>query len=166
MKPDSLVIQAADLHNPVDAGEYLTQLAAYASDPMGGAVQLPAHRLDRVIEDLRQMPHARLFLARNADTAIGFASCFSAYSTFRARPLWNIHDIAVLHQHRGRGVGKAMIEHIAETALREGCCKLTLEVREDNPVAEALYRKLGFTAAQVENAQIQYLFLEKALIPA
>jgi ribosomal protein S18 acetylase RimI-like enzyme len=166
MKPDSLVIQTADLHNPVDAAEYRTQLAAYASDPMGGAVQIPAHRLDRVIKDLREMPHARLFLARRADTAIGFASCFSAYSTFRARPLWNIHDIAVLREQRGKGVGKALINHIAEVALHEGCCKLTLEVRDDNPVAKALYRKRGFTSAQVQDRQVQYLFLEKTLAPA
>jgi len=166
MKPDSLVIQTADMHNPVDAAEYRTQLAAYASDPMGGAVQIPAHRLDRVIKDLREMPHARLFLARRADTAIGFATCFSAYSTFRARPLWNIHDIAVLGEQRGKGVGKALINHIAKAAVLEGCCKLTLEVREDNPVAEALYRKLGFTSAQVRDRQVQYLFLEKTLAPA
>ena len=163
MKPDSLVIQTADLQNPDDAAEYRTQLAAYASDPMGGAVQLPTHRLERVIEDLRQMPHARLFLAREAGTTIGFATCFSAYSTFRARPLWNIHDIAVLREQRGRGVGKALIDHIAKAALHEGCCKLTLEVRDDNPIAEALYRKLGFTSAQVQDRQVQYLFLEKTL---
>jgi len=165
MKHDSLVIQPANLHNPIDAAEYRAQLAAYASDPMGGAMQIPAHRLDRVIEDLREMPHARLFLARDAKVAIGFATCFSGYSTFRARPLWNIHDIAVLRGQRGRGVGKAMLKHIAGAASDEGCCKLTLEVREDNPLAAALYRKLGFTAAQVHDRQVQYLFMEKTLAP-
>jgi ribosomal protein S18 acetylase RimI-like enzyme len=161
----SLRIAPVDLNDPRDARDYREQLAAYALDPMGGGTPLPAHRLDRAIGDLRQMPHARLFLARIGDQAVGFATCFSAYSTFRARPLWNIHDIAVLASHRGQGIGRALIEQIADTAQGEGCCRLTLEVREDNPIAEGLYRKLGFTAAQIQNRQVQYLFLEKALAP-
>jgi len=163
MTRPSPTIQAADLDNERDSLEYRAQLAAYALDPMGGAQSLPEHRLQRVLEDLRQMPQARLFLARVGGQAVGFATCFSAYSTFRARPLWNIHDIAVLEDHRGLGIGKALLQHITRAAQLEGCCKLTLEVRQDNTVAEGLYRQLGFAATQFQDRQVQYLFLEKAL---
>jgi len=158
-------IESADLDDARDAHDYREQLAAYASDAMGGGTSLPDDRLQRVILDLKQMPHARLFLARLEGKAVGYATCFSAYSTFRAHPLWNIHDIAVLASHRGQGIGRALIEHIAEAAQAEGCCKLTLEVREDNPLAHGLYSKLGFTTAQIQDRQVQYLFLEKPLSP-
>jgi len=159
----NLIIQTANLKNPRDAHDYQAQLAAYALDPMGGGQALPPHRLRRVIEDLQEMPQAHLFLARVAEQAVGFATCFSAYSTFRARPLWNIHDIAVLTEYRGRGIGRALLDAIAESARGAGCCKLTLEVREDNPVAASLYQKTGFSTAQIEGRAVQYLFLEKAL---
>jgi ribosomal protein S18 acetylase RimI-like enzyme len=40
---------------------------------------------------------------------------------------------------------------------------LTLEVREDNEVAEHLYRSMGFQAARVGDEPVQYLFLEMPL---
>lgn len=158
-----LQIQAANLNDQNDARDYRAQLDAYARDPKGAGVPLANEILDRTLHDLRSLPQARLFLARQGETAVGFATCFTGYSTFRARALWNVHDIAVLPACRGRGIGRALIGFIAQAAKAEGCCKLTLEVREDNPVAERLYRGQGFHAAQIDGQQVQYLFLEKTL---
>ena len=69
----------------------------------------------------------------------------------------NIHDIAVLPEWRGRSVAQALLEAIVELARQLGCCRITLEVREDNPRARGLYERAGFTAAQCS------LFMEKTL---
>jgi len=159
----SLVIRRANLLDPVDAAAYRGQLAAYAADAKGAGAALPEQILRRTVEDLAYLPHAHAFLAFEDDEAMGFATCFGGYSTFRARPLWNIHDIAVLPQYRGKGIGRALLRHIAQAAQAAGCCKLTLEVREDNPVAEGLYRGEGFQAASVGDRQVQYRFLEMPL---
>lgn len=163
IRPSGLSVRLANLRDPADAQAYRQQLDAYANDPMGAAERLPAECLQRAVRDLAGLPHARVFLATQATQCVGFATCFSAYSTFRAQPLWNIHDIAVNAEHRGMGIGRALLGHIAVAARAEGCCKLTLEVREDNPVAESLYRAVGFRAAQLDHREVQYLFLEKPL---
>ena len=90
-------------------------------------------------------------------TAVGFATCFLGYSTFRARPLLNIHDIAVLPEWRGKSVARGLLEAIAALGRRLDCCRITLEVREDNPRARRIYERAGFVPAQCS------LFMERPL---
>jgi ribosomal protein S18 acetylase RimI-like enzyme len=70
-------------------------------------------------------------------------------STFHARPLLNIHDLAVMPEWRGHGVGTALLGAIEGRALQRSCCKVTLEVQDDNQRARALYERCGFGDAVV-----------------
>ena len=159
-----ITVRLASLSEPRDADPYRRLLDAYAQDPMGQNAPLPGTVLDRVIADLSHHPAARVFLAEQKGKACGFATCFLGYSTFRGRPLLNVHDIAVLPQWRGRGIARAILGAVANHARAEGCCRITLEVRDDNPAAKALYRSEGFGAAATdEGNQVQYLFMEKPL---
>ncbi len=158
-----LNVRLADLGDPLDGHRYLDLLNAYARDPMGANTPLPMQLLQRTLADLRNLPTSRIFVAELGDETVGFATCFLGYSTFRARPLLNIHDIAVLPKYRGQGYGRRLLQAIAEQAQREGCCKLTLEVREDNPLAAGLYHSEGFSAGKAGDKQVQYRFLEKRL---
>lgn len=159
----SVRVRLARLASSGDADSYRRQLNAYASDPMGGNSHLTEDTLDRVLTDLADHPTARVFLAEADGQACGFATCFLGYSTFRGYPLMNIHDIAVMREWRGLGVGRLLLKTLAAQARREGCCKLTLEVREDNPAARALYESEGFRSAIIDKHQVQYLFLEKSI---
>ena len=161
--PIQVLIRPADLDRPEDAKAVVTLLDAYAADPMGSGEPLPQDTRDRLVPALRRVPGHLVMLAFARERAIGLAICFPGLSTFRARPLLNIHDLAVLPDHRGQGVATALLAAIEAEALRRGCCKLTLEVREDNPAAEALYRKLGFGAGSAAGRPVQYRFLEKPL---
>jgi ribosomal protein S18 acetylase RimI-like enzyme len=69
---------------------------------------------------------------------------FTGFSTFQGLPLLNIHDLAVLPAQRGAGVGRALLAAAEEHARATGCCKLTLEVQEDNTPARRLYERVGF----------------------
>jgi ribosomal protein S18 acetylase RimI-like enzyme len=69
---------------------------------------------------------------------------FTGFSTFHARPLLNIHDLAVLPGLRGGGVGRALLSSAEQYARANGYCKLTLEVQEDNTPAMHLYERFGF----------------------
>ena len=55
-----------------------------------------------------------------------------------------ILNIAVLPQYRKMGVGSALLEKIIEFSRGNGITFLTLEVRESNTAARALYEKFGF----------------------
>jgi len=84
-----------------------------------------------------------------------------ASSTFAARPLLNLHDLAVLPERRGLGVGRALLEAVEARARDLGCCKLTLEVRQDNARAQALYESFGFGHFAPGVEAMPTLFLEK-----
>lgn len=51
--------------------------------------------------------------------------------------------LAVVPEHRRRGLGQRLLERFSATAWRRGAVRLVLEMRRHNP-AEALYRQFGF----------------------
>jgi len=103
-----------------------------------------------------------VLLAVSEGRPVGVAVCFLGFSTFQARPLLNIHDLAVLPEWRGKGIGRALLAHVEDRARRRGCCKLTLEVLDDNARARGLYESLGFSDFVVGDSA-PTLFLTKAL---
>ena len=60
-----------------------------------------------------------------------------------------IDDICVDEAARGRGVGRALYEHILNYAREIGCYNVTLNVWSCNPGAMAFYEKLGMTPYKV-----------------
>ncbi len=157
MAEAAVQVSAVDFADPADVAQYLGQLDAYARDPMGCGRSLSNAVKQRLVDDLARHPGAYALLARHDDLAVGFATCFVGYSTFRARPLLNIHDIAVLPEWRRRSVARQLLAAIVDLGNRLDCCRLTLEVREDNRRARGLYADAGFVSAQCS------LFMEKPL---
>jgi ribosomal protein S18 acetylase RimI-like enzyme len=151
------VVREADLANPADANAVLAILDSYAFAAVGGSQGLSQDVRERLIPALRQLPTTLVLLAFVEGAPVGVAVCFFGLSTFRAQPLLNIHDLAVLPEHRGRGVGRALLTAAEDRALRSGCCRLTLEVQEDNPRARALYDKFGFEDVVVRELPTRFL---------
>jgi len=60
-----------------------------------------------------------------------------------------IDDICVDEAARGRGVGRALYEHILSFAREKGCYNVTLNVWNCNPGAMAFYEKLGLVPYKV-----------------
>jgi ribosomal protein S18 acetylase RimI-like enzyme len=139
-----LRIEAADLDNPDHQQPVVDLLDMYSRDAMGGGTPLSAGVRNTLIDGLRKRPEALVLLAWQDREAVGLCIGFEGFSTFHARPLLNIHDLAVHPQHRNLGIGRALLEAAEAEAHRRRCCKLTLEVRADNAPAQHLYRDLGF----------------------
>jgi GNAT superfamily N-acetyltransferase len=158
----ALTIALADYRNARDAAEVVALLDAYARDSMGGGEPLADAVKARLTDDLAANPQAFSLLARLDDHAVGLANCFMGYSTFAAAPLVNIHDLAVLPETRGKGVGKAMLAAVEAEALKRGACKITLEVLSGNP-ARHLYAREGYGDYQLDPATGQALFWQKRL---
>jgi ribosomal protein S18 acetylase RimI-like enzyme len=158
-------VRRADLTDDADASAIVLLLDSYATDPRGGGVPLPQGVKARLVAGLRQMPGARVWLAFEGRAAVGVCVGFLGYSTFQAKPLLNIHDLAVLPGQRGRGTGRALLAAAQAQALSEGCCKLTLEVQDDNAPARRLYESFGFRDVRYGNSS-PTRFLGKQLGPA
>ncbi len=157
-------IARADYDNPVDCAALLMLLDAYARDPMGGGMPLAADVRQRLCADLSRIPGTASYLAWNANgQAVGLINCFLGYSTFKARPLLNVHDIVVMSGHRGNGIGQALLAAAEAHARGCGCCKLTLEVLTGNATAMASYRRFGFTPYTLDPAAGQASFMHKWL---
>ena len=61
----------------------------------------------------------------------------------------HILTLAVHRSFRGQGLGELLMLEIMDAARQRGCSRVVLEYRVSNTVAEALYRKLGFSAVAV-----------------
>ncbi|MCP5523514.1 MAG: GNAT family N-acetyltransferase [Verrucomicrobiales bacterium] len=73
----------------------------------------------------------------------GFALFFQNYSTFLARPGIYLEDLFVKPECRGRGVGQALLKHVAREAVRRKCGRFEWSVLDWNQPAIDFYRKLG-----------------------
>jgi ribosomal protein S18 acetylase RimI-like enzyme len=137
----------ADLNQPLHADAVVELLDMYCRDFFGKQGPLENEVRYRVIRGLKEAG-GTCFLAKDGDAFVGVAICLPSYSSFRARPLMNIHDIAVVPEHRGKGIGRALLAAVEEEARRRGCAKITLEVRSDNALARDLYRRCGFQGTE------------------
>jgi GNAT superfamily N-acetyltransferase len=91
-------------------------------------------------------PTAECLLAFADDNApAGFAVYFTNYSTFLAQPGLYLEDLFVRPEFRNRGIGKALLLHVARLANQRGCGRMEWTVLDWNKPAQAFYQKLGAT---------------------
>ncbi len=85
-------------------------------------------------------PDTRRYIVAEVDGVIvGYAGVMIIDTTA------DIQTIAVLPDHEGRGIGTAMLHELLAEAARRGAREVLLEVRADNPRAQLLYTRTGFT---------------------
>lgn len=160
---EAIITLNANLDDPIHQQAILALLNAYASDPMGDGKPLADEVQRRLIPGLQAHPTTLVVLAYRGTEPVGMAICFRGFSTFAARPLLNIHDFVVLDHYRGQGIGRRIMEEVEAQARQLSCCKLTLEVQENNSRARAVYAKLGFNRSVYVEEAGGALFLTKPL---
>ncbi|WP_319408419.1 GNAT family N-acetyltransferase [uncultured Desulfosarcina sp.] len=160
---ESVEIVEADLNRKDHREAVVDLIDAYAMDPMGNGGPLPGDVKEALIPGLKKHPTTLIFLAYVNGEARGIAVCFIGFSTFAARPLVNIHDLAVLPGHRGSGVGRLLLAGVERKAREMGCCKVTLEVLENNRRALKVYAAAGFARATYTEEAGGALFFAKKL---
>ena len=88
-------------------------------------------------------PYAEAWLAEVAGETAGFALFYHTFSTFLGRPGLYLEDLFVRPEHRGRGIGKALLAGLARLAIDRGCGKLEWVVLDWNEPSIGFYRSLG-----------------------
>ena len=73
----------------------------------------------------------------------GFALWFYNFSTFRGRNGIYLEDLFVRRSFRGRGIGRALLAHLAQRCIAEGLPRLEWWVLDWNEPALRFYRSLG-----------------------
>jgi GNAT superfamily N-acetyltransferase len=88
-------------------------------------------------------PVAEVVLAYLDSQPVGFALFFHNFSTFVGRPGIYLEDLFVEPAQRGRGVGKALLAHVANLAVARGCGRFEWAVLDWNTPAIDFYKSLG-----------------------
>ena len=89
-------------------------------------------------------PGAEVILAETDDgTVAGFALFCRNYSTFLAQPgIW-LEDLFVRPEHRGSGIGRQLLSHLAQLAVQRGCGRVEWAVLDWNTPSIGFYEGLG-----------------------
>ena len=143
-------ITLADYQNPKHRQAVVAMLDDYARDPMGGGEALPEETKANLVDEMAKRDYVFSLLAFVDDEPVGLANCVEGFSTFAAKPVMNIHDIAVIKDFRGKGIAKRLLQEVETLAQFRGCVKLTLEVLQGNEPAKIAYDKFGFKPYQLD----------------
>lgn len=86
---------------------------------------------------------AEVLLAEVAGEVVGFALFFHNFSTFRGQPGLYLEDLFVRPEHRGRGIGKALLIKLASIAVERNCGRMEWAVLDWNEPSIGFYRSLN-----------------------
>ncbi|PZO19711.1 MAG: GNAT family N-acetyltransferase [Burkholderiales bacterium] len=158
-----IAVLRADCADPVHAAALVLLLDAYARDPAGGGEGLSDFAKQHLVRELAARPQAYSVLAFDGAQPVGLVNCIEGFSTFACKPLVNVHDVAVLASHRGRGIAEQMLALAESIAKERGAVKMTLEVLSGNHGAVRLYQRIGFAGYQLDPAMGTAQFFQKWL---
>ena len=159
----TIKIVQANYSNPQHGRHIIEMLDCYANDPMGGNEALPDYVAQNLVYALSNRSDAISILAYVEGQPAGLLNCFEGFSTFNCKPLINIHDLIVATEFRGMSLSTKMLTMVEEIGRERDCCKLTLEVLEQNVIAINSYRKFGFNHYQLDPIMGKAEFWEKKL---
>ena len=87
--------------------------------------------------------YAETLIAEDGGQPVGFALFFHSFSTFLAQPGLCLEDLFVVPARRGAGIGRALLERLAQVAVNRGCGRLEWAVLDWNKDAIRFYERLG-----------------------
>ncbi len=106
------------------------------------------HEVAATEEDIRAAlsgaaPRCHCDLAFWEGEPAGFALWFYNFSTFAGKAGIYLEDLFVEPHLRGRGIGKALLKHLAKRCLEEGLPRLQWWVLDWNEPSIAVYKAMG-----------------------
>jgi GNAT superfamily N-acetyltransferase len=106
------------------------------------------HLLEVTPETLRPhlfgaRPVAEALVVEKGERLVAFALFFTNFSTFLGRPGLYLEDLFVEPEHRGQGIGEALLTRLAQLAVERGCGRFEWSVLDWNENAIRFYERLG-----------------------
>ena len=134
------VIRPATPHDVPAILQMIHDLAIYEKEP--DAVRNTPELLSGVL--FAENPRVYATMAENAGGEVqGFALWFLNYSTWEGVHGIYLEDLYVSPHARGEGHGKALLQHLAATAVEQGYARVEWSVLDWNEPSINFYRSLG-----------------------
>ncbi len=118
---------------------FIKALAEY--ERLGGAVVATEEGLRQSL--FGERAYAECVIATWNGQPAGFALFFHNFSTFLGQPGLYLEDLFVKPELRGKGVGRALLKHLARLATNRNCGRLEWSVLDWNETAIGFYKSLG-----------------------
>jgi GNAT superfamily N-acetyltransferase len=136
---DSVQIRPAERSDVGLLLSLICELAEYerAADKVTGTVS------DLELALFAERPLAEAVIAEVGQRPVGFALYFQTFSTWLCKPGLYLEDLYVRPEHRGSGVGRALMSHLADVTVRRGCARLEWSALSWNAPAIGFYERIG-----------------------
>lgn len=106
-------------------------------------------------------PAFHALLAEAVGEALGYLAWYPIFSPFKGARVILVENLWVEPPGRGRGVGRALLQALAQEAGRRGIARIELNVRSDGDAAQRFYAGLGFLRPGEEVRRIEDAALER-----
>ncbi len=134
-----LKIRPATLEDVPLIRQFIRDLAEYERAPEAAVVTEESLRRDGFGPE----PKYRCVIAEWDGAPAGFAFFFYNYSTWQGQAGLYLEDLFVKPVFRGKGIGKALLIHLAKIAVDENCGRFQWQVLDWNTPAIDFYKSLG-----------------------
>lgn len=118
---------------------FIVELARY--ERLEHMVEASVGDIDRAL--FEAPPSAHCLIAERDAEPVGFALWYLSFSTFVGRSGVYLEDLYVRPEHRGAGVGRALLAELARCAQQRGAKRVEWSVLDWNEPALRFYRSLG-----------------------
>jgi len=152
----TISIRDARIEDAAQILAFIKGLAAYEKAP---------HEVIATVADIERAlfgdnARVRAVIGELGQAPAGFALFFHNYSTWTGKYGIYLEDLFVLPEHRGSGLGKALLRHLAQIAVAEDCSRFEWSVLDWNEPAIGFYESLG---AEAQSEWIGYRLSGEAL---
>lgn len=119
--------------------ELIRVLAEYEREPKAAVVT----KADILRDGFGRQPRFHAVIAEWDRQPVGFALWFYNYSTWQGRAGIYLEDLFVRPEFRGKGIGKALLAHVAKIAVKQKCGRYVWQVLDWNTPSIQFYESLG-----------------------
>ncbi len=154
-------IVKVDFHNQQQGEDLVYMLGQYALDEHVGGKRLTDYTQQNLMRALQETPIAVSFIAYIVEEPVGLINCIQGFSTFKARPLLNIHGLIIRDGYRGQGIGTQLLARAEEEARSRECCKVSWKFLNRMRVRKRYIRKLVLKGTTLEITLIMPSFGKK-----
>ena len=95
------------------------------------------------IEERIQKDESIIFLVYDGGEAIAFTQLYPLFTSIGIQRIYMLNDLFVRADSRGRGAGRALLEHAFTFARTMGAARVILQTHVGNASAKALYESAG-----------------------
>jgi GNAT superfamily N-acetyltransferase len=144
--------------------EFIRELAGYEREPDA----VIATEADLLRDGFGPEPKFSVAIAEWDHQSAGFAFYFWNYSTWQGKPGIFLEDLFVRPEFRGKGIGKALLVHLARVAVQNNGSRLVWQVLDWNTPAIQFYESLGasplkeWITMRVKNEKLEALAAEQS----